>query len=65
MVVLVNAYSGVLTSFMTVPKFEKTVESLEDLSTCGRLRLTIENNSFVATSFLVGYTKNKPIFMYI
>ena len=53
MVVIDYAYTGVLTSFMTVPKYEKIVETLEELAKGDRLRLTIEMRSFMTTDVLV------------
>lgn len=56
MIVIVNAYTGVLTAILTVPKLEKTVDSLEELAYSNRLKLTVEDNSAMALVFLVCYS---------
>ncbi len=55
MVVLIFAYSGVLTSLLSVPKLEPTVNTLEDLVKGGQLRITIEKNVHMSREFLVNY----------
>ena len=42
MVVLVYAYTGVLTSLLATPKLEPTVNTWEELAYGGKLRLTTE-----------------------
>ncbi len=53
MVVLVFAYSGVLTSLLTVPKLEPIVNTVEELIESGKLRITIERNIQISREFLV------------
>lgn len=60
MIVLVYAYSGLLIAFMTVPKLEKTIETLDELAKDGRLRVTMEEKSLLTTVFLV-YTLYKVV----
>ena len=52
MVVLINAYTGVLTAMMTAPKWEPIVESLEDIAQSSHLKLTIEKASFITSELL-------------
>ena len=53
-VVLVYLYSGCLTSFITIPKLNPAIESLDDLMTNTRLKLTILKNSVYESIILVG-----------
>lgn len=53
MVVIIYAYTGVLTSLLAAPKFEPTVESVEELVTRGNFRLTIEKKVILTLDFLV------------
>lgn len=53
MIVVVNAYVGVLTAILASPKLEKTVDTLEELANSRRFRLTIEDSSSMALQFLV------------
>ncbi len=54
MVVLVFAYTGVLTSLLSVPKLEPIVNTVDDLAEGGKLRITIEKNTQTSREFLVG-----------
>ena len=56
MVVLVFAYTGVLTSLLCVPKLEPIFNTVEDLAEGGKLRITIEKNIQLHREFLVGYS---------
>ncbi len=58
MVVLINAYSGVLTSLLTVPKLEPIANTLKEVAESGKLRLTLEKGSGVAKNVLVSYDEN-------
>jgi len=53
MLVLILAYSGVLTSLLSVPKLEPTVNTLEDLVKGGQLRITLEKNVHMSRELLV------------
>ena len=53
MVVLINAYSGVLTSILTVPIFKPIAKTLKDVAESKELRVTCENSSYMSILFLV------------
>lgn len=54
MVVIVNAYASCMTALMTVPKMEPlAVDSLNDLATSRKIKLTIAVNTVPANTFLV------------
>lgn len=53
MIVLINAYTGVLTSLLTVPKLKPIPQSLEDLAAMKDYRVTINKNHLLAIAFLV------------
>jgi len=53
MVVLINSYTGVLTSMMTVPKLESIPQSLEELAARREYKVTVMKESFLAKAFLV------------
>ena len=54
MIVLVNAYAGVMTALLTVTKMEPiAVNSLEELAASNKLKLTIAVNTIPANTFLV------------
>ena len=53
MVVIVNSYSGVLTSLLAIPKLEPTIESVEDLVASEQYKLTIEKDVILTRDFLV------------
>ncbi len=66
MVVLVNAYSGVLTSLLTVPKLEPIVNTLQELverEDLGFGGVTIEIDSMVTKELLVNKS-NLVLFYY-
>jgi hypothetical protein len=48
-----NAYSGSLTSFLTVPKLKTTINYLEELANNNEFKLTAEINTADADKFLV------------
>jgi hypothetical protein len=52
-VVIGNAYSGSLTSFLTVPKLKTTINSREELANSDEFKLTVEINTADADKFLV------------
>lgn len=62
MVVLTNAYTGVLTAILAVPKLKPTVDTLEQLTT-GRHRphMTIEMKSQLTTQFMVNNFLNASL----
>lgn len=47
------AYSGVLTSLLTITKLEPTVDTLEELANAKNLCLTIEKDVLIAKQFMV------------
>ena len=53
MVVLINSYTGVLTSRMTVPKLDSIPQSLEELAARREYKVTVMKESFLAKAFLV------------
>ena len=53
MVVLINSYSGVFTSILTVPKLEPTVDSLEDLAASQRFKLATPRELIITKQILV------------
>lgn len=53
MVVLVYAYTGVLTAMLTVPVLDPTVKSLREVATSGRYRLIIEKSLLLANQIWV------------
>jgi len=52
-VVIINAYSGVLTSLLTVKKLKPIAETLKDVAESKELRVTCEKSSSLAAIFLV------------
>jgi hypothetical protein len=53
--VLVNSYAGTLVSSLTTTKLKSTVNSLEDLAASRDLTMTVNVNSVIAQTILVGY----------
>jgi len=53
MVVLINAYSGVLTSLLTAPRLKPIAQTLKDVAESKVLRVSCEKNSFFSQTFLV------------
>jgi len=53
MVVIINAYTGVLTSLMAVPKLKSIPQSLEELAEMKEYKVTIQKNQILADAFLV------------
>ena len=52
-VVICNAYSGTLPSFLTVLKLKPIINSLEELAASDKYKLTAEINSAFTDKFLV------------
>ena len=52
MVVLVNAYAGVLTALLTVPKLEPIANTLQEAVAQNR-KFTLEPNTTLITTFMV------------
>ena len=52
MVVVVNAYTGALTSSLVTPKYEPIVNSLEELAD-RNMKVAVHKNSLMAETFLV------------
>lgn len=53
MIVLINGYSGVLTSFLTIPKLNPIANTLQDVAESNELRVTIEKNVLLSKFLLV------------
>ena len=53
MLILINYYSSNLTSHMTVIKLTPVINSLEELATSKKVKLTIEINSALANRLMV------------
>ena len=53
MAVVINAYTGVLTSLMAVPKLKSIPQSLEELAEMKEYKVTIQKNQILADAFLV------------
>ena len=53
MVVLINGYSGVLTSYLTIPKLNPIANTLQEVADSKELRVTVEKNVSISQSFLV------------
>jgi len=56
MVALINAYTGVMTALLTVPKLEPIVNTLEESVAQGRL-VTIQKDTVMSRIILVFYFK--------
>lgn len=53
MIVLVYAFSGVLTAILSVPKLTPTADSFEQVLTRKDLQVTIERNSLLTQQLMV------------
>ncbi len=53
MVVLINAYSGVLTSLLTAPRLKPIAKTLQEVAESQELQVTVEKNNIFSRSFLV------------
>ena len=53
MIVLVNAYTGTLTAFLTVPKLKPTINTFEELANSKERTLIIEPDADLAFKFMV------------
>jgi len=53
MVVLINAYSGVLTSLLTTPKLKPIATTLRDVAESKELRVSVEKQSYFSLLLLV------------
>jgi len=53
MVVLINAYSGVLTSLLTAPRLKPIVQTLKQVAESQELRVTCEKDAYMSRIFLV------------
>ena len=53
MVVLINAYSGVLTSLLTAPRLKPIAKTLKDVAESQELRVTCEKDSYISRFILV------------
>ncbi len=62
MVVLINSYTSVLTSYMTVPKLKHIPQTLEELAEMKEYRVTMLKNMLLAETFLVPTLRIVTIF---
>lgn len=53
MVVIVYAYTGVLTAYLTVSKLEPTVDTIEQLASSNRYRITMERSTLLSKQIMV------------
>jgi hypothetical protein len=53
MVVIIYAYTGVLTSMLTVPKLVPTIDTLDDLAANDAFQITIEKETIKTWELLV------------
>ncbi len=53
MVVLINGYSGVLTSYLTIPKLNPIVNTIKEVAERKELRVTVEKNVPISKLFMV------------
>lgn len=59
MIVLINAYAGLLTAFLSVPKLKPTLDTFEEVvESSNGWRVTIELNSDLSFKFLVSVYNN-------
>jgi ionotropic glutamate receptor len=65
MVVLVNAYSGVLTSLLTVPKLKPIARTLKDVADNKELKVTVEKNGVFDVKLLVVSSLRLPFYVYV
>lgn len=63
MVVVINAYTGTLTSFLTVPKLETTIDTFEQLIARNK-KLITEKGAYLDGLFLVAYISLSSILWY-
>ena len=52
-IVLVNVYNGTLVSFLTVPKYEPIVGTLDELARSKTLKIAMAKQTIVSQYFLV------------
>ena len=60
MVVLVNAYTGTLMSYLTVPKLKPIVNTLEELAASSETKMTVDFELGKARMFLVRIKQSLP-----
>ena len=53
MIVLVNSYTGVLTSYMAIPKLNPIPQSLEEFAASKEYKVSMQKNQLLADAFLV------------
>lgn len=63
MFIMIYAYTGTLTAFLTIPKLEPIVTNLKELADSSRFRLTIEESTQMADIIFVGCFFN-PLLAY-
>lgn len=51
--IILFAFSGILTTMLTIPRFESRIDTFDELVEDGRMRLTIEEDVVFAKQFLV------------
>lgn len=63
MIILVNAYTGTLTAFLTVPKLKPTVDTFEELANSQEKTLIIEPNTALSIKIMVCLSNYLFIYM--
>jgi len=58
MIVIINAYTGVLTSLMVAPTLKPIPQSLQELAEMKEYKVTIQKNQILADAFLVYFKYN-------
>lgn len=53
MVVIIYAYTGLLTAMLTIPKFEPVINTFEELAASSRFKITQVDEGSLTTSILV------------
>lgn len=57
MIVLINGYSGVLTSFLTIPKLNPIANTLQEVAESKELQVTVEKNVPISNLFMAIHLK--------
>jgi hypothetical protein len=59
--VLVNSYSGIVISSLTVPKMMPPIETLEDLAVSKDVEIIVRHDTLIGEQILVSEKRNKAI----
>lgn len=55
-VVIINGYTGLMGALLKVPKLNPTVNTLDELATSNKYKLTLEKSSILVNQFLVMFS---------